>query len=33
MNMTVLIASAVGMVAPCIVLWAADQRDRLRPQH
>jgi hypothetical protein len=33
MNMLILIASAVGMVAPCVALWAADQRGRIRPQH
>jgi hypothetical protein len=32
MNMTILVASALGMIVPCITLWAADQRDRLRPQ-
>ena len=30
MDMTFLIASGLGMIAPCIVLWAADQRDRMR---
>jgi hypothetical protein len=30
MNMTILIASAVGTTVPCVLLWAADQRDRLR---
>jgi hypothetical protein len=33
MSMTILIASAVGMIAPCVGLWLADQRDRVRPQH
>jgi hypothetical protein len=31
MNMTILIVSAVGMIAPCIWLWAADQRARMHP--
>jgi hypothetical protein len=33
MNMTVLIASAIGMIAPCVLLWAADQRERLNAGH
>jgi hypothetical protein len=33
MNMTILIASAVGMIAPCVLLWVAEQRDRLRAGH
>jgi hypothetical protein len=33
MNMTILIASGIGMIAPCILLWVADQRARMRPQH
>jgi len=30
MDMTILIASAIGTTLPCIALWVADQRDRLR---
>jgi len=33
MDMLFLIASAVGMIAPCVALWAADQRARVRVQH
>jgi hypothetical protein len=33
MDMTFLIASGIGMIAPCVVLWAADQRARLRARH
>jgi hypothetical protein len=28
MDMTILIAAAVGTTLPCILLWAADQRAR-----
>ena len=30
MNLTILIACAIGTTLPCIVAWAVDQRDRLR---
>jgi hypothetical protein len=30
MDMTILIAAAVATTLPCVVLWAVDQRDRLR---
>jgi hypothetical protein len=30
MYMAILIAAAVATTIPCIVLWLADQRDRLR---
>jgi hypothetical protein len=30
MSMTILIAAAVATTIPCIALWIADQRDRLR---
>jgi hypothetical protein len=30
MNMTILIVSAVGMTVPCVLLWVADQRKRVR---
>jgi hypothetical protein len=30
MDMTILTAFAVGTTLPCILLWVADQRDRLR---
>jgi hypothetical protein len=33
MDITILIASAIGMIAPCVGLWLADQRARIRPQH
>jgi len=33
MNMTVFIASGIGMTLPCILLWLADERDRLRARH
>jgi len=33
MDMTILIAAAAGTTLPCVLLWLADQRDRLRPQH
>jgi hypothetical protein len=29
MDMTILIAAAAGTTLPCILLWVADQRDRL----
>jgi hypothetical protein len=28
MNLTILFAFAVATTAPCVLLWAADQRDR-----
>jgi hypothetical protein len=30
MNMTILIACAIGSTAPCIGLWLADERARRR---
>jgi hypothetical protein len=33
MDMTILIASAIGTTFPCVLLWIADQRDRMRAQH
>jgi hypothetical protein len=30
MDMTILIAAAIGTTLPCLLLWAMDQRDRLR---
>ena len=30
MNLTILILTAAGTTLPCILLWALDQRDRLR---
>jgi hypothetical protein len=30
MDMTILIAAAAGSTLPCIVLWLADQRKRIR---
>jgi hypothetical protein len=30
MTIGILIAAAVGTTAPCVGLWIADQRDRLR---
>jgi hypothetical protein len=32
MTMTILILAAVGTTVPCVVLWVADQRKRLRDQ-
>jgi hypothetical protein len=32
MNMTILIASGVGMTLPCVLLWLSEQRARMRPQ-
>jgi hypothetical protein len=32
MDMTILIASGIGMIVPCVVLWLAEQRARLRAQ-
>jgi hypothetical protein len=29
MSLTLIIAFALGTIAPCIALWTADQRDRL----
>jgi hypothetical protein len=28
MDMTILIASAIGTTLPCVVLWLSDQRNR-----
>jgi hypothetical protein len=30
MDFTILIAIAIGATLPCIILWVADERDRLR---
>jgi hypothetical protein len=30
MDMTILIACAIGTTLPCVLLWVADQRDRMR---
>ena len=30
MDMTILIAAAIGTTVPCVALWVADQRYRLR---
>jgi hypothetical protein len=33
MNLAILIACAVGTTLPCVLLWFADERDRLRSRH
>jgi hypothetical protein len=30
MDLTILIAAALGTTLPCVLLWVADARDRLR---
>jgi hypothetical protein len=30
MDMTILITAAAGTTLPCVLLWAAEQRERLR---
>jgi hypothetical protein len=30
MDMTILIAAAIATTLPCVALWLADQRDRMR---
>jgi hypothetical protein len=30
MDMTILLAAAVGTTLPCVLLWVADQRDSRR---
>jgi hypothetical protein len=32
MNTAILILAAVGTTVPCVLLWVADQRKRLRDQ-
>jgi hypothetical protein len=32
MSLTLLIAFALGTIAPCVALWAADHRDRIAPR-